>query len=301
MRAAEFDKELLKAVPKIRNYCRWIGLNYGLNTDDLVQEALTTALECSGRYESYTNMSAWVIQIAVNQASQLIRRRSISPIENWDQEFDDPDSYTCIQPHAHDIAVIQRSVTMLRGKQLRLLRLKMKGYRNAEIAKLTNTSIAGVKNHLNLARRAVEKRLNNIYFTNNLILKPEPMNTLPAVKSNTSVAAAQQAPIQQSAPLPDKIAISLTSDEWRMLTTHVLGESENAWKIQDKYMKALLYPLLRAVYIKLHNKLHSLKLSKNTLNLTLPEASVLASALLELNSDNYLIVSITGYIDQKLT
>jgi DNA-binding CsgD family transcriptional regulator len=208
--------------------------------------------------------------------------------------------------HEHDLKIIRRCVTMLKGKKRELLFLKMKGYRNTEIAGLTGTSIAGVKNTLSLARRSVSKKLNNIYFGNNLITKPEIMNSLPAVKTNTAVARVQQpeiqqTPIRQGAPLPEKITISLTGDEWRMLTTCVLGESENAWKIQDKYMKALLYPLLRAVYIKLHNKLHSLKVSKNTLNLSLPEASVLASALLELNSDNYLIVTITGYIDQKLT
>jgi len=99
----------------------------------------------------------------------------------------------------------------------------------------------------------------------------------------------------------DKITLHLTRDEWQHLAAMVLAVSTSAWKIEDKYMKALLYPLLKQVYVKLHNKMHSLKLAKNPLPLTLPEASVLNGALLELNSNSYLVVQITACIDQKLT
>ena len=99
----------------------------------------------------------------------------------------------------------------------------------------------------------------------------------------------------------NKISLHLTRREWVELTGIVLTESDSAMRIEDKYMKAILYYLLRQVYMKLHNKLHSLKEKKNLLSLTLPEASVLNTALLELNSDNYLVIEITGIIDQKLT
>ena len=99
----------------------------------------------------------------------------------------------------------------------------------------------------------------------------------------------------------NKISLHLTKTEWQHLAAWLLTESTYAERIEDKYMKALLYPLLKQVYIKLHNKLHSLQQSKNRLNLTHPEASVLATTLLESYSDNYLSVSITGIIDQKLT
>jgi len=101
--------------------------------------------------------------------------------------------------------------------------------------------------------------------------------------------------------LPDKIALRLSRQEWQQLLAIVLKEAVNAERIDDKYMRCLLYPLLKQVYMKLHNKLHSLKQVNNRFNLTLPEASVLCTALLELNSDNYLIIQITGLIDQKLT
>jgi hypothetical protein len=99
----------------------------------------------------------------------------------------------------------------------------------------------------------------------------------------------------------NKITIHLTKSEWQNLAAWLLTESTHAERIEDKYMKALLYPLLKQVYVKRHNRLHSLQHTKNRLNLTLPEASVLATTLLESYSDHYLCVSITGIIDQKLT
>jgi len=99
----------------------------------------------------------------------------------------------------------------------------------------------------------------------------------------------------------DKITLHLTKTEWQNMAAWLLTESTHAAVIDDKYKRALVYPLLKQVYIKLHNRLHSLKERKNTLSLTLPEASIMAGKLLEFYSDHYLSVSITGLIDQKLT
>jgi len=101
--------------------------------------------------------------------------------------------------------------------------------------------------------------------------------------------------------LPDKIALHLSREEWRQFLAIVLDQAVSAQHIKDKYMRGLIAPLLKTVYMKLHNKSHSLKVLDNRLNLTLPEASVLNTALLELNSENYLLVQIIGIIDQKLT
>ena len=99
----------------------------------------------------------------------------------------------------------------------------------------------------------------------------------------------------------NKITLQLSPFEWKKLTATVLDQSDEVRRTEDKYMKAILFHTLLQVYVKLHNKLHSLQPERNRLNLTYPEASVLAMTLLELNSDDYLIVSVTGQIDQKLT
>lgn len=98
----------------------------------------------------------------------------------------------------------------------------------------------------------------------------------------------------------DRIKINLNASEWQELTS-ILQSTTLEKGSRIKYMEAIFYPLLKQVFIKLHNKLHSLKERKNTLSLTLPEASVLGMSLLERNDNSYLIVQITSEIDQKLT
>jgi len=99
----------------------------------------------------------------------------------------------------------------------------------------------------------------------------------------------------------NKLTLHLSKSEWAQLTNTVLEQSSEVRDTEDKYMKAILFHTLRQVYVKLHNKLHSLNAENNRLNLTYPEASVLAMTLLELSTDNYLIINITALIDQKLT
>ncbi len=99
----------------------------------------------------------------------------------------------------------------------------------------------------------------------------------------------------------NKITLHLTPFEWRQLAATVLEQSSEVRNTSDKFMKAILFHTLLQVYVKLHNKLHSLQPENNRLNLTYPEASVLALTLLEINSEDYLIINITGKIDQKLT
>lgn len=109
------------------------------------------------------------------------------------------------------------------------------------------------------------------------------------------------ATLQADTMLPAGIKITLNRQDWTQLTAIVLKETVNAQGISDKYMRAILYPLLKQVYVKLHNKLHSLKSEKNSITLSVPEASVLNSALLELDTENYLVIQIISIIDKKLT
>lgn len=97
----------------------------------------------------------------------------------------------------------------------------------------------------------------------------------------------------------NKITIKLDGAEWVELTNMVLRDSTDMEATTtDKYMRAILLTLLKQVYVKLHNKLHSLK-AKNNLTLTPAEAATLVLSL-EGRYD-YMSISITGQIDQKLT
>lgn len=104
----------------------------------------------------------------------------------------------------------------------------------------------------------------------------------------------------------EKISIKLTRKEWIGLTAIVLRESNQVKLIEDRYFKAMLEPLLREVYKKLHNKLHSLKEAKNALILSIPEA---ASFNLVFADEDYcapdtyanaILTSIISQIDKRL-
>ncbi len=104
----------------------------------------------------------------------------------------------------------------------------------------------------------------------------------------------------------DKISIKLTRNEWTSLTILVLRESAKLKVIEDRYFRALVEHLFLQVYIRLHNKMHSLKEVKNGLILTIPEAAAfnMVFADEEYQAPNYfalaILTNITGQIDKKL-
>ncbi|MFZ4707504.1 MAG: hypothetical protein ACOYMF_16010 [Bacteroidales bacterium] len=99
----------------------------------------------------------------------------------------------------------------------------------------------------------------------------------------------------------DKIKLKLSKSEWERLMPMIEGKKLfDSWS-RDKYIRAVLDPLLRQVYEKMYKKALSLHPIKNTLCLSLPEASVLNLALMRGSTMDYLTVQITGLIDQKLT
>jgi disulfide bond formation protein DsbB len=106
----------------------------------------------------------------------------------------------------------------------------------------------------------------------------------------------------------DKIKIKLNRDEWITLTALVLQASANkaSFELLGKNLCAMNIHLIKDVYIKLHNRMHSLKPKKvNLLSLTVPEAAafnVYFQSHFQFSGLSLAIVTeITGLIDQKLT
>lgn len=98
----------------------------------------------------------------------------------------------------------------------------------------------------------------------------------------------------------DKITLKLTNKDWLQLTGIVLALSTSSGDIEDKYLRAMRHTLLRQVYIKLHNRMHSLK-PNNSLRLTIPEASALVQGLQEESGNGLLVIEVISAIDRKLT
>jgi hypothetical protein len=99
----------------------------------------------------------------------------------------------------------------------------------------------------------------------------------------------------------EKITLKFTNKEWLQLTGIVFKVSQDNDFTDDKYTKAIYSNLLKAVYIKLHNKMHSLKPKNNNLIMSVPEAACLATALNGYGTVNVLLVDIIGKVDRLLT
>lgn len=100
----------------------------------------------------------------------------------------------------------------------------------------------------------------------------------------------------------EKITIKLSNQEWQMLTSYILcNYSYVAGDFSLKYYNRMRHSLMKQVYIKLHNKLHSLKLKNNNLNLTHPESCALSLCLQEKKEKSYLDYLIISEIDVKIS
>lgn len=107
----------------------------------------------------------------------------------------------------------------------------------------------------------------------------------------------------------DKIKIKLNNSEWIMLAAIVLRASvdQNENKEEDKYTRVMMHELMRQIYAKLHNRMHSLKSKKvNGLSLTLPEAAAFNTAFAFGEAFLHplalaIVTEVVGIIDQKLT
>jgi len=107
----------------------------------------------------------------------------------------------------------------------------------------------------------------------------------------------------------NRITIPLSRMEWQQLTSLLLALSEDCapklighLNYKDRYLLAMRNDLLKCVYIKLHNKLHSLKVDKNILNITVPEAATLGLWLQEncINFSSFAFINMIEIIDKKL-
>jgi hypothetical protein len=106
-----------------------------------------------------------------------------------------------------------------------------------------------------------------------------------------------------------KITIPLTRTEWQRFTAILLEQSEDCapkrighLNYKERYSLAMRNDLLKCAYIKLHNKLHSLKDDKNNLNLTVSEAAAVGLFFQEtdIKYSFTAYIKIIGIIDQKL-
>lgn len=105
----------------------------------------------------------------------------------------------------------------------------------------------------------------------------------------------------------DKIKMKLNQSEWLTLTSLVLKScgDQKGWPM--KWLRVMNNELLRQVYMKLHNRMHSLKSKRvNSLSLSIPEAAAFI-VYFSTHTDYYegqalaIVTEMITIIDQKLT
>lgn len=97
----------------------------------------------------------------------------------------------------------------------------------------------------------------------------------------------------------NKVKLKLNRTDWQWLAGFVLAWK---WELSEcgREHHAIYTGLQKAVYVKLHNKLHSLNERRNQLNLSFAEAALLSLLLQFSGTMDYRATDIITTIDQKL-
>ena len=145
------EEELLRAVPHLRAFA--VSLTANLEkADDLVQETLLRGLTHIDRFQTGTNMGAWLTTILRNQFYTMHRKRR--------REAEDPDGAL-----SANLAVLPRqgarldyddmldALAKLSPRQREaIVLIGAEGYSYEEAARICNTSVGTIKSRVNRAR-----------------------------------------------------------------------------------------------------------------------------------------------------
>jgi RNA polymerase sigma-70 factor, ECF subfamily len=154
----ETQAAILKAIPSLRAFA--ISLSGNLDqADDLVQEAIVRGLSNIGRFQTGTNMEAWLITILRNQFHTGFRKTR--------REVADPDGVmagmlsTPPEQVGHlDFADLKSALVQLPMEQREaLLLVSAEGLSYEEVAEICGTRIGTVKSRIFRARNKLGELL----------------------------------------------------------------------------------------------------------------------------------------------
>lgn len=145
-----FEAELLTHLPVLMGYARKLCRNAAL-ADDLVQDAVVSALECREKYEMGTNMRAWLCTILFYDYTQT-RRRLANRVTHCDVT-ETPISVEATQLQTVELHDALRAVEQL-PKQFRspLAMYVLDDASYEDIAKKHRISLGTAKSRLHRAR-----------------------------------------------------------------------------------------------------------------------------------------------------
>ena len=151
------DRVLVALRPKLHRYCARMTGSV-IDGEDLVQEALTKAIEAFPRAESIAYPEAWVFRIAHNTGLNFLKRQARQSAARSD---DDPDM---IADPRSDVAERESAAESLRtfaslpvAQRASVILMDVLGYSLDEIKEITGASIAAIKANLHRGRKRLRE------------------------------------------------------------------------------------------------------------------------------------------------
>lgn len=149
-----FHDELISVLPRLRIQALALTRNRSA-ADDLVQDAVTSALAAKHSFTPGTNFGAWMHRILRNRfISNLRRQRETGDIE------DVPSSAFAVGPDQHDhLALRELSAALTRlpaDQREALFMVVLEGLSYEEVAEATNCAVGTAKSRVFRARRQLE-------------------------------------------------------------------------------------------------------------------------------------------------
>jgi RNA polymerase sigma factor (sigma-70 family) len=146
----DFDAELIKLLPGIRNYAAALMRKQG-SGDDLMQDTLVRALRSRHTFSPGTNLKAWLYTILRNGFITTVRRKRLEQV---------PEGHDMPWPAAQDDAValgdVSRLLQLLPPTQRRaLLLVGANGHSYREAAAIAGARIGTVKSRVARARASL--------------------------------------------------------------------------------------------------------------------------------------------------
>ncbi len=154
----QYHHLIARQIPHLRRYaCALTGNS--TDGDDLVQEALTRALDRLHLWQPGSNMRAWIFSILhnifVNDMTRANRRPDVVTL---DDSHEDLHRVTAQQDARHQLRDMQRALRLLPDEQRQVVLLVgMEGARYKEVAEILDIPIGTVMSRLNRGRTALRE------------------------------------------------------------------------------------------------------------------------------------------------
>jgi RNA polymerase sigma-70 factor (ECF subfamily) len=135
--------------------------------EDAAQEAFFSAYRNLGRFTG-SSFRAWLTQIGINAARDILRKRKRRPSEpypEWEKDAWQPPAPASEGPEDRSVASSQRASlaqamsTITEDQRTAIVLYDVQGYDYGEIAEMTDVSIGTVKSRIHRGRLALREAL----------------------------------------------------------------------------------------------------------------------------------------------